>query len=290
MGRHMARRLVSAGHTVTVYDVRPEAIEALVELGGEAARVPGAVAAGAGIVFTSLPGPPEVSAVWTGDGGLLDSMGTGAVGIDLSTIGPDTARSVAAAAAARGVSFLDCPVSGGVAGAEAGTLCLMAGGERAAFDAVLPVLECIGDPDKIYYCGEAGSGTVCKLVNNLVSLSTNTVVAEAMTLGVKAGVDAEMLHRVLSGSTGNSVVVRQWASSVLTRNFEPGFMVSLAAKDLRLAHELAAQIGVPLPVTAAAREQFDRALVEGMGEEAAAAVAKLQERAAGVEIDGRRRG
>jgi 3-hydroxyisobutyrate dehydrogenase-like beta-hydroxyacid dehydrogenase len=163
----------------------------------------------------------------------------------------------------------------------------MAGGDKSAFDEALPALEAIGDPVKIYHCGDAGSGSICKLVNNLVSLSTNAVLAEAFTLGVKAGADINTLHRVVSGSTGNSVVAQQWKDSVLKRDFKPGFMVSLAAKDLRLAHELAAQIGVPLPVTSAAKERFDMAVREGWGEETAAAIARLQERDAGVVVDGR---
>ena len=287
MGHHMARHLIGAGNSVTVYDVRPEAVEVLTELGAQTATSAGAAAQGAEVVMTSLPGPAEVTAVWQGEDGLLASMDRGAVGIDLSTIGPNTARAVAAEAEKRSVRFMDCPVSGGVVGAENATLCLMAGGDRSAFNDALPALEAIGDPAKIYYCGDAGSGSICKLVNNLISLTTNAVVAEAFTLGIKAGADANTLHRVVSGSTGNSVVVSQWKSSVLKRDFAPGFMVSLAVKDLRLAHELAAQVGVPLPITAAAKSRFDLALQEGLGAETAAAVAKLQERDAGVEVDGR---
>lgn len=287
MGSHMARNLVQAGHSVTVHDIRPEAIEVLAELGATAVNAPAGVATGADVVFTSLPGPAEVKEVWQGEQGLLAAMNHGAVGIDLSTIDPDTARLVAKEAALKGVGFLDCPVSGGVAGADRATLCLMAGGDRSAFDEALPALEAIGDPGKIYYCGDAGSGSICKLVNNLISLTTNVIVAEAFTLGVKAGADAATLHRVVSGSTGNSVVVQQWKDSVLKRNFEPGFMISLASKDLRLAHDLAERTGVPLPVTGAARERFENALLEGWGDEATPAVARLQEREANVVIEDR---
>lgn len=288
MGAHMARNLVSEGHKVTVYDVRPEAIEVLVELGAEAASSPEAVAPGAEAVFTSLPGPPEVNAVWQGESGLLANMEPDAIGIDLSTVDPDTARQVAAEAAERGVRFMDCPVSGGVNGAEAGTLSLMAGGPRQTFDDALPALEAIGRADKIYHCGDVGSGSVVKLVNNLISQTTNTVISEAFTMGVKAGVDANTLIDVVQASSGGSATLAQWGDSVLKRNFEPGFMLALGAKDVRLAHELAASLDIPMPVTAAGKARIDRGVAEGLGAETSQAVVKMQENDAGIEVDGRK--
>ncbi len=287
MGAHMARNLLAAGHDLTVYDVRPEAVEALVELGATAASSVTGVADGAEFVFTSLPGPDEVTGIWQGEEGLLANMRSSALAIDLSTVGADTSRSVEAEARNRGVRYMDAPVSGGVGGAEAGTLSLMVGGIESDFEEAFPVLSAIGDPDKIYLCGEVGAGSVTKLVNNLIGMTANVVLAEAFSMGVKAGVDASVLFEVVSASSGASATLAQWKTSVLQRNFEPGFMLALGHKDSRLALELAEQLDIPMPVTTQARDRLAAALAEGWGEEAVPVVARLQEREAGVVIDGR---
>jgi 3-hydroxyisobutyrate dehydrogenase-like beta-hydroxyacid dehydrogenase len=286
MGSHMARNLVQAGHRVTVHDVRQEAVEILVEIGAIAAPASNDVAAGAEFVFTSLPGPAEVMDVWQGEDGLLAHLESGAIGIDLSTIGPDTARAVESEAATRGRRFIDSPVSGGVLGAEAGTLSLMVGGSEDDFEEAFMALAAIGDPEKIYRCGDIGAGSVTKLVNNLIGMTTNVVVAEAFSMGVKAGVDAQVLFDVVSVSSGDSATLAQWEASVLKRNFTPGFMLALGHKDVRLALELAAQVNVPMPVTMVGKERLDAALAEGWGAEATAVVARLQEREASVVISG----
>jgi 2-hydroxymethylglutarate dehydrogenase len=286
MGMHMACNLVQAGHTVTVYDVRHEAVEILVELGAFAATSMPEVATGAEFVFTSLPGPAEVTSVWMGDDGLLAHLETDALGIDLSTVGPDTAIAIGEEARSRAVRFVDAPVSGGVGGAEAGTLSLMVGGTEEDFADALPVLSAIGDSKKIYRCGDVGAGSVTKLVNNLISMTNNVVIAEAFSMGVKAGVDAQTLMDVVSVSSGNSTTLSQWRTSVLKRDFSPGFMLALGHKDVRLAIELAEQLGVPVPVTTVAKDRLVAALAEGWGAEAASVVARLQERDAGVVIQG----
>jgi 3-hydroxyisobutyrate dehydrogenase len=286
MGMHMARNLVRAGHTVTVYDVRPEAVEVLVELGAIAATSMPEVATGAEFVLTSLPGPAEVTSVWMGDDGLLAHLETGALGIDLSTVGPDTAIAIGEEARSCGVRFVDAPVSGGVGGAEAGTLSLMVGGSEDDFADALPILGAIGDWKNIYRCGDVGAGSVTKLVNNLISMTNNVVIAEAFSMGVKAGVDAQTLMDVVSVSSGNSTTLSQWRNSVLKRDFSPGFMLALGHKDARLAIELAEQLGVPVPVTTVAKDRLAAALAEGWGAEAASVIARLQERDAGVVIQG----
>ncbi len=287
MGAHMARNLVQAGHDVTVFDVRPEAVEVLVELGASAANTANGVAAGAEFVFTSLPGPTEVTATWQGDGGLLANLEPGAIGIDLSTVGADTSRAVEAEARSRGKRYMDAPVSGGVGGADAGTLSLMVGGVEADFEEAFSVMSAIGSPEKIYRCGDVGAGSVTKLVNNLIGMSTNVVIAEAFSMGVKAGVDANTLFDVVTASSGNSATLAQWKDSVLQRDFTPGFMLALGHKDARLAVELAEQLGIPMPVTSVARDRLASALAEGWGEEAVAVVARLQERESDTVIDGR---
>ncbi len=287
MGAHMARNLVQAGHAVTVFDVRPEAVEVLVELGAEAASSAVGVAPRAEFVFTSLPGPVEVTGTWQGDYGLLANLETGAIGIDLSTVGADTSRSVESEARSRGKRYMDAPVSGGVGGAEAGTLSLMIGGSEEDFEEAFPVLSAIGSSDKIYRCGDIGAGSVTKLVNNLIGMTTNVVIAEAFSMGVKAGVDANVLLDVVTASSGNSATLAQWKDSVLQRDFTPGFMLALGHKDVRLALELAEQLDIPMPVTSVGKERLAAALAEGWGEEAVAVVARLQERDADTVIDGR---
>ncbi len=287
MGSHMARNLVRAGYDVTVYDVRQEAIEVLVELGASAAGDVRSVATGAQFVFTSLPGPQEVESIWQGSEGLLSHLEADAIGIDLSTIDPQTARATEAEAKTLGKRFMDAPVSGGVGGAEAGTLSLMIGGSENDFEEALPVLAAIGDPNKIYRCGEVGAGSVTKLVNNLIGMTANVVIAEAFSMGVKAGVDASTLWDVVSASSGNSATLAQWKDSVLKRNFDPGFMLSLGHKDVRLALELSDAVDVPMQLTSNTLKAFSAALDEGWGEETSAVVVKLQERDADVVIDGR---
>ncbi len=287
MGAHMARNLVQAGHDVKVYDVRPEAIEVLVELGATAASSVVDVAGGSEFVFTSLPGPAEVTETWQGDDGLLAHLEPGAVGIDLSTVGADTSRAVEAEAREHGRRYMDAPVSGGVGGADAGTLSLMVGGSEEDFEEAFPVLSAIGDSEKIYRCGDIGAGSVTKLVNNLIGMTTNVVIAEAFSMGVKAGVSANTLLDVVTASSGNSATLAQWKSSVLQRDFTPGFMLALGHKDARLAIELAEQLDIPMPVTSVARDRLAAALSEGWGEDAVAVVARLQEREADTLIDGR---
>ena len=162
----------------------------------------------------------------------------------------------------------------------------MIGGSEEDFEEAFPVLAAIGDPDKIYRCGDIGAGSVTKLVNNLIGMTTNVVIAEAFSMGVKAGVDAGTLFNVVTASSGNSATLAQWEDSVLQRDFTPGFMLSLGHKDARLALELAEQLGIPMPVTTVGKERLAAALEEGWGDEAVAVVARLQEREAEIVIDG----
>ena len=185
MGRHMARNLAKGGHDLTIFDIRKEAAEELLAMGGSWADSPRAAAEQSEVVFTSLPRPQDVEEVTIGEGGLLSGATEGTVIFDLSTTDPDTINRIAGVAAAKGVEVLDAPVSGGTGGAESATLCVMVGGDRATYDRYKPVLDLIGD--KVMYCGERGSGAVCKIVNNLVGLSVGMLLSEAFTLGGEGG-------------------------------------------------------------------------------------------------------
>lgn len=284
MGGHMARNVLSSGeHEMRVFDLSRAAMEALEEDGAIAAASPREAATGADIVFTSLPGPSDVLEVALGEAGVLDSLEAGSVYVDLSTVSPQTLQTVAESAA-RGVQVLDCPVSGGVAGAEAGNLCLMVGGDRETFDRIKPVLDLIGEPEKVLHCGDIGAGSVCKLVNNLIGLSTGVVLGEAFSMGIAAKVDPGVLFQVVMGSSGASAALAQWDESVLAGNFEPGFALSLGAKDVRLATDLARSLGIPMEMANLTDQKYTEALRAGLGAEASAAVVKLQERRTGAEI------
>ena len=285
MGGHMARNVLASGdHEMRVFDLSSDAMNSLVDDGAIAATGPRDAAASADIVFTSLPGPSDVLEVALGEAGVLDALQSGSVYVDLSTVSPQTLQTVAEVGVARGVQVFDCPVSGGVGGAEAGTLCLMAGGDRATFDRIKPVLDLIGEPEKVLHCGDIGSGSVCKLVNNLVGLSTGVVLGEAFTMGLAADVDPGILYEVVMGISGASAALAQWDEVVLAGNFEPGFALALGAKDVRLATDLARSLGIPMEMANLADQKYTEALRAELGPEASAAVVKLQEQRTGIEI------
>ena len=217
-----------------------------------------------------------------GEGGILSGAGAGTVYFDLSTTDPDTIYRISAAGESAGVTVLDAPVSGGVGGAEAGTLCVMVGGDEDAYNRCKPVLDRIGD--KVMRCGDLGSGAICKIVNNLIGLSVGVLLSEAFSLGVKAGVDAQTLFDAVKGSSGNTQSMQGFPSGLFAGNFDPGFQLDLAAKDVGLATEMGRRLRVPMEMSNIAQQRYIAGQNKGWGREAAGAVAKVQEERAGVEI------
>jgi 3-hydroxyisobutyrate dehydrogenase len=286
MGQHMARHVAEAGHSLAAFDLRPEAISNLVQTPGarRAASVAEA-AAGAEVVFTSLPGPPEVEAVATSPDGLLESMAPGTVYVDLSSNSPSTVRKLCAAFAERGVTMLDAPVAGGVTGAEAGTLSIMVGGERATFERIRPVLSAIGT--KLFYCGANGNGAITKLCNNLCSQMQNAAAGEILSLGVKAGVDLEILATAIGASTGTCrPIVDTFPKQLFRRHFDdPGFSSFLSAKDTHLAIELAHELDVPMQIGEIIERDKQEALRRGWGPLSPDVFVRLQEERAGVVLE-----
>ena len=282
MGRHMARHLAKGGHDLTIFDIRKEAAEELLAMGGSWADSPRAAAEQSEVVFTSLPRPQDVEEVTIGEGGLLSGATEGTVIFDLSTTDPDTINRIAGVAAAKGVEVLDAPVSGGTGGAESATLCVMVGGDRATYDRYKPVLDLIGD--KVMYCGERGSGAVCKIVNNLVGLSVGMLLSEAFTLGVKAGVPPETLFDAVSRSSGDTRGMHGFPEGLFKGNFEPGFMLDLGAKDVGLATELGRRLSVPMELANLVQQRYIQAKNRGWGKLSSGVVARIQEERAGVEI------
>ncbi len=282
MGRHMARNVAKGGHHLTVFDMRKEAAEELLSLGASWADSPQAVAAASEVVFTSLPRPQDVEEVATGEGGVIQGAASGTAYFDLSTTDPDTIRRISEAASSKGVTVLDAPVSGGTAGAEKGTLCVMVGGDEPTYQKYKAVLDLIGD--KVMYCGDLGAGAVCKIVNNLVGLSVGVVLSEAFTVGVKAGVPPETLFEAVSKSSGNTQAMQGFPTGLFKGNFEPGFQLDLAAKDVGLATEMGRRLRVPMDLSNLVQQRYIDGQNYGWGRMSAGAVARVQEKRAGVEV------
>jgi 3-hydroxyisobutyrate dehydrogenase len=275
MGAHMAASLARAGHEVRGNDLRR------IQLEGVAwADSPAAAAAGAEVVFTSLPGPAEVEALAPVLGG---AMKKGAAWFDLTTNSPACVRRVHAQMKALGVDFLDAPVSGGPTGAKSGKLAIWVGGEQAAYARHETVLRAIGDQP--CYVGPIGAGSVAKLAHNATSLTVQTALAEIFTLGVKAGVEPLALFRALRhGATGRKRTFDRLAEQYLPGAYDPpGFALRLAHKDLSLALALAREVGVPMQLTTCAFGQFEEAMKRGWAERDSRTPMLLQNERAGVE-------
>ena len=283
MGNPMAANLIKAGHSLTVHDLRQEAAINLLEMGAAWADSPKEAVPGNDAVLTSLPVPRDVEAVILGEGGILEAAGNGAVIFDLSTNSPTVVRRLHETCAQRGVALLDSPVSGGVYGAAAGTLAVMVGGDRAVFDRFAPTLGAIGS--HVVYCGDIGAGSVCKICNNLLSMGIGVLLSEALTLGVKAGVDLATLADVIAHSSGSSKrLTEKFPRYLFQGNFEPGFATALAAKDVRLATDLGREYGVPMDLSNLVDQRHVEAMFRGYGPQDSDAVARIQEEKAGVQL------
>src|SRR4051794_27527948 len=283
MGSHMARHVAAAGHDVLAFDMRPEAIHATP--GVRKASSVAETAHAADGVFTSLPGPPEVEGVVLAPDGLLESMKPGAIYADLSSNSPTLVRKLPALFKARGISLLDAPVAGGVEGARDATLSVMVGGDEAAFETIKPVLATFGA--RLFYCGPSGNGAIVKLCNNLSSQAQIAAAGEILTLGVKAGVDLEILADVIGASTGTCrAITTTFPRQLFQRNFEnPGFSSFLSAKDTHLAIELAHEHNVPMPIGELVEEGKQEALRRGWGPLSPDVFVRLQEERAGVTLE-----
>jgi 3-hydroxyisobutyrate dehydrogenase len=245
MGAVQAGRLLESGRELAVFDTRPEAVERLLALGAEPCASVAELGKRAATVMASLPTPEIVVEVLAGEGGLL---GGGALEtfVDLSTTGPRTARELARSAAAHGVAYLDAPVSGGVAGARAGTLAVYAAGEPQVLERCRPLLEPFA-ATIVRVGAEPGQGQVAKLLNNLLSASAMAITSEAMAVGTRAGLDPESLLEAFNAGSGrNSATASKFPEQVLSGRFESGFRLDLMLKDVRLALAAAAEQGVPM--------------------------------------------
>jgi 3-hydroxyisobutyrate dehydrogenase-like beta-hydroxyacid dehydrogenase len=282
MGMPMASRLIDAGYQLTVFDVRKKSMDALVARGASAAASAAAVASAVETVLLSLPDPAIVRSVVLGKDGVIAGSRVKAV-LDLSTTGATAAMEIAAALAAKGITGVDSPVSGGVTGAVKGTLAVMVACPRPLFEKLEPMLLHIG---KVFFIGDRpGMGQTMKLANNFLSATAMAATAEAVAFGVKAGLDpATMIEVINAGSGRNTATEAKFPRSILTRKFDFGFTTGLMYKDVKLCLEEAAAANVPMPVATAVREQWRRT-AESIGpEKDFTTIAQLVERDAGVEI------
>ena len=270
MGAPMARNLLKAGHSLNLFDLNQSILAELAALGGHISTSPREAAQGTELVITMLPAAAHVRSVWLGEDGVLAGIGAGVPAVDCSTIDPQTARDVAAAAAKQGVQMADAPVSGGTGGAQAGTLTFMVGAPQALFDTLHPVLEQMGR--NIVHCGDVGTGQVAKICNNLLLGISMVGVSEAMALGAALGLDSEVLAGVINSSTGrcwSSEVYNPWPGIVATapasRGYTGGFGAELMLKDLGLATEAARQAHQPVVMGAVAQQLYQAMSLRGEG-------------------------
>ena len=278
----MSRRLIEAGHTLSVFDVSAEAVGALQNAGATAAASAQEVGDRADIVFVSLPTPDVVQSV------VLDGVGRGSrakIIVDLSTSGPGMAGRVSRGLQERGVAWIDAPVSGGVAGAKAGTLAVMASGPRTSFEPVQPLLKNFG---KVFYVGEkAGLAQVAKLANNLLAAAALAVSSEAMVMGVKAGLDPKILLDIINAGSGrNSATQDKFPRAILPRTFDFGFATGLSYKDVRLCIDEAEALGVPMVVGAAVRQMLAVTNAKFGPTSDFTSITRVVEEWAGVEVKG----
>ena len=282
MGRPMTQQLLKAGFEVTVHNRSRGVVDEVAREGVTPASSPAEVAQAADFVLTCLPSPATVEDVYLGDDGIAAGGRPGQVWIDHSTVSPRTNERCAAAASEKGAAFLDAPVSGGPAGAQGATLTIMVGGDAATFERALPLFEAMGK--NIKHCGGQGTGTIVKLVNQLL-VGVHTVAAvEGFVMGVKAGADPKVMLELLGTSFGASAMLNRHVPLMLQRKFDPATPVNLLLKDLGLIHTFGQELGVRLLLTSSSLELFKEARQLGLGDQDMSAMVQPAERIAGVEV------
>ena len=282
MGGPMARRLVESGFTVTGYEPDQMRAGKAKADGVTLASSPARVAEASDMVLSSLPDVATVRRAYEAADGAIAGARAGMTFIDVSTTDPESWREVAKAAKTKGVECLDAPVSGGPTDAGSGKLIFLIGGEAGVLERCRPVLSVLGH--EIHHIGPLGSGQVLKIVNNVMSVGNVVVAAEAMVLGVRAGLDPQRLYDILSTSGGRSHHFIKRFPNVLAGDFTPYFGINLSRKDVAIGLNMAASLGLPMPVTSAVRQTYDTANAEGFGSLDMAGVISLYEKWAGVEV------
>lgn len=282
MGRPMSKNLMKAGHEVVAYDIVPALLDAAVAEGAARAASCSEASAQAEIVITMLPDGPEVEQAILGPGGVLEGAAPGTIVVDMSSISPMVSQKAGAACAAKGVEFLDAPVSGGEPKAIDGTLAIMVGGKKKIFDRVLPVLQKMGA--SVTLTGDIGAGNVTKLANQIMVACNIAAMSEALVLATKCGLDPEVVFNAVKGGLAGSTVLNAKAPMVIARNFKPGFRIRLHQKDLRNALLAAESTKCALPLTSLVQQMLIGLMNQGHGELDHSALALFIEGLSGTEV------
>jgi len=282
MGRPMAKNLLKAGYSLTVYDYNLDAVNDLVEAGANRADSSAELAAKADLVMTMLPNSPHVKAAVLNAGGVKDAARPGTIFVDMSSINPIASREIAQALAEKGIEMLDAPVSGGEPKAVDGTLSFMVGGKREIFDKVRPILEKMGA--SVVLCGSIGAGNVTKLCNQIVVAANIAGLAEALMLGQKAGVDPQVIFQAIRGGLAGSTVMEAKAAMMIQRNFKPGFRIDLHIKDLNNVMDASQAVDSPTPLSAQLLEMMKNLHCFGEGGLDHSGLARYYERLANTEF------
>jgi 2-hydroxy-3-oxopropionate reductase len=263
MGQPMARNLLKAGYSLVVHNRSRAAVDQLAKAGAKTAGSPRDVAAQSDVLVTMLPNSPDVELVALGKDGIIEGARAGLLYADMSTISPIVSQKVGAALAAKGVKMVDAPVSGGEKGAIDGALSIMVGGDKAVFEALLPIFQAMGKT--ITLLGPLGAGGFTKLANQIIVAGNLAALGEALTLAKKAGLDREQTLTALGGGRAGSKCLEQKRANYVAGTYNPGFKIDLHYKDLGLVMDAARSLGVPLPATAVVQELFSALRVKGKG-------------------------
>ncbi len=283
MGKPMVRNLLKAGHEVVVFDVIKENVDISVKDGARAVASSKDVALECDTIITMLPNSPHVKTVVLGENGVLEGAKKGTILIDMSSIAPQASQEIEKACAAKGVTMLDAPVSGGEPKAIDGTMSIMVGGDKATFEKVKDdILLKMGG--SAVYCGAIGAGNTTKLANQVVVAVNIAAVAEAFTLARKAGVDPQLVFDAIKGGLAGSTVMNAKAPMMIDSNFKPGFKIDLHIKDLNNAIDTGHNVGSPLPLTALVMEMMQTLRADGFGQDDHSALAKVYAKVSGTKI------
>jgi 3-hydroxyisobutyrate dehydrogenase len=282
MGNPMAGNVLKAGFPLTVFDKNPRATENLVQAGARAGASLAEVAERSEVIMTCLPASPEVEALYLDAGGLVECARPGTILIDLSSVLPSTPRKLEPAATARGLQFLEAPVSGGTAGARAATLAVMVGGDPQVLERARPVLRALGP--NIFSVGPVGAGNTVKAINNMMACVNSLAMMEGLVLGVKAGLDPMIVYDVVKASSGASKALERIPSALVPRRFEPGFKVQLMNKDLDTFNAIARELHVPVSFSNVAQRYQQAGLAAGLADMDTSAVVQIIERLAAVQV------
>ena len=285
MGRPMAKNMIQAGYSLTVYDIVGSSVEELATEGATAGSSAREVAEQVSIVITMVPDSADSEAAILGPNGVLEGLSPGSTVIDMSSIAPATSQKIASACEGQGVAFLDAPVSGGEPKAIDGTLAVMVGGKEEIFNQHKDLLEVMGS--SVVLCGDYGAGNITKIANQIIVAANIEAVGEALVLAKKAGLDPTVVFDAIKSGLAGSTVLNAKAPMMIEGNFNPGFRIRLHQKDLHNAILTGKELGVPLPVTSLVQQMIGSLINDGKGDSDHSAIANFLEDMAGITISGK---